>query len=333
MKTKLTILSLSLLLFTYSFLLPIQNSAKAAGADSVGTLVVPNAYSGVTGTVTFLGPLANSPRTYQLLIFESELTSLQGKMIDGFTYRLPASATSDWPVSDVTIANYDVYLSGSVDPANRSLTFVNNVTGIQKKVRSGSITFPMNSFTFGGSPNAFGMKISFDSAYLYSGGNLLIEIRHDGYTGTSRSTDAIGTAIPGYGTLFSACWGSGYAATSGSQGNFTVTNISASGLVGVNDFTEIPGSFYLGQNYPNPFNPVTNVEFGIAKSGFVSLVVYNSLGKEVATLVNNTLNAGNYKYDFNASELSSGIYYYTLKVNPNSESADFIQTKKMLLIK
>ena len=101
-------------------------------------------------------------------------------------------------------------------------------------------------------------------------------------------------------------------------------------MVNVEEINEIPGSFYLGQNYPNPFNPFTNVEFGIAKSGFISLVVYNSPGKEVATLANNILNSGTYKYNFNASNLSSGVYFYTLKVNPDNESVEFIQTKKCI---
>ncbi|MBT8378514.1 MAG: T9SS type A sorting domain-containing protein [Ignavibacteria bacterium] len=92
-----------------------------------------------------------------------------------------------------------------------------------------------------------------------------------------------------------------------------------------NDLT--PVSYELGQNYPNPFNPSTTINFSIPEASFVSLKVYNSLGQEVATLVFKELNAGNYKYDWNAKNFTSGIYFYTLK------SEGFVQTKKMILLK
>ncbi len=91
--------------------------------------------------------------------------------------------------------------------------------------------------------------------------------------------------------------------------------------------TEIPYKYSLNQNYPNPFNPVTNVEFGITKFGLVSLKIYDILGKEVATLVNENLQPGTYKYSFDASHLASGIYFYRIK------AAGFIQTKSMMLLK
>lgn len=90
---------------------------------------------------------------------------------------------------------------------------------------------------------------------------------------------------------------------------------------------QIPSHFSLSQNYPNPFNPMTNIKFDIPKSVFVKLTVFDVLGREVQTLVNEQLSPGTYNYDFNASHLPSGIYYYKL------ESNEFIQTKKMVLIK
>ena len=79
--------------------------------------------------------------------------------------------------------------------------------------------------------------------------------------------------------------------------------------------------------YPNPFNPATNIKFSIPKSSFVKLVIYDLLGSEVALLVNEGLNAGSYKTDWNASGFTSGIYFYKL------EAGDFIDTKKMILVK
>jgi len=98
--------------------------------------------------------------------------------------------------------------------------------------------------------------------------------------------------------------------------------------VGISNYsTEIPNEFILYQNYPNPFNPKTNLKFGIPKSGFVTLKVYDILGKEAKTLVYENQPAGNYIVNFDGSNLSSGVYFYRLETN------DFVQTKGMVLLK
>jgi len=81
------------------------------------------------------------------------------------------------------------------------------------------------------------------------------------------------------------------------------------------------------QNYPNPFNPSTQIKYSIPKDGQVTLKVYNMLGQEVATLVNQQQQAGNYTVNFNASRLASGIYMYRI------QSGSFSLTKKMTLLK
>ena len=88
-----------------------------------------------------------------------------------------------------------------------------------------------------------------------------------------------------------------------------------------------PIEFLLNQNYPNPFNPSTTIEYSIPESGNVKLVVYNSLGEEVATLTNGYKAAGFYKVNLDAAGLSSGIYYYELTSN------NFREVKKMILLK
>ena len=90
---------------------------------------------------------------------------------------------------------------------------------------------------------------------------------------------------------------------------------------------EIIRDFHLEQNYPNPFNPSTTISFSIPTSEFISLKIYNVLGREVATLVNEEKPTGNYEVNFNATNLSSGIYFYTLQAGKN------IQTKKLVLMK
>jgi hypothetical protein len=89
----------------------------------------------------------------------------------------------------------------------------------------------------------------------------------------------------------------------------------------------IPEQFTLSQNYPNPFNPSTTIHFSVQSPELVTLKVYNILGREVTTLVDEYRQAGNYKTEFNASYLASGVYFYQLK------SGSFIQTKKMILLK
>jgi hypothetical protein len=89
----------------------------------------------------------------------------------------------------------------------------------------------------------------------------------------------------------------------------------------------IPAVYALGQNYPNPFNPATSIQFSIPQDGLVTMKVYNTLGQEVTTLVNEYINAGNHVVNFNAAGLTSGIYFYTITSN------NFISTKKMLLLK
>jgi hypothetical protein len=91
--------------------------------------------------------------------------------------------------------------------------------------------------------------------------------------------------------------------------------------------TQVANEFSLIQNYPNPFNPTTTISFSIPSSAFTSLKIYDVLGNEVATLVNEEKPAGNYKVSFNASSLSSGTYFYRIR------AGSFIETRKMILMK
>jgi hypothetical protein len=104
-------------------------------------------------------------------------------------------------------------------------------------------------------------------------------------------------------------------------------------LVSVKDENTLPASFMLYQNYPNPFNPSTNIGFQISDGGFVSLKVYDVLGNEVVTLVDEYKPAGEYEIEFNAVgtsrdlSLTSGIYFYQLR------AGSFVQSKKMILLR
>jgi hypothetical protein len=100
----------------------------------------------------------------------------------------------------------------------------------------------------------------------------------------------------------------------------------------ISDVSEEPGnatpiSFSLMQNYPNPFNPTTQIKFVIPKSSFVNLKVFDVLGNEVASLVNEEKPAGSYEVEFNATALPSAIYFYRI------QAGEFVETKKMVLMK
>jgi len=406
MKTSFSIL----FIFFFSFVIVAQ--------EDIIYDVIPGDYTSTPGNSAFTSQLASTPRTYQLLMHESLLTNLLNQQILAVSWRLPTSATSNWPTTDVTITDYDFYLGQSVDPANMSLTdFSTNFAGPKKQVRAGSMTILANSYTFGNTPNDWGPEMTFflDSVYVYTGGHLIIELRQTG-AGSSRSVDALGTTTPGYGTLFRSCWGSGYTANSGSQGNFSIVRITADtpvpveltsfladvsgssvmlqwttatelnnlgfevqrktdqsefeavGFVsGSGTTTELrnyfftdsklanaqyiyrlkqmdfdgafsyseeiivevnaPAEYSLEQNYPNPFNPSTNISFSLAEAGVVKMAVYDMLGQKVSVILDEFREAGYYSMTFNASDLPSGTYFYTL------ETSKFRQTKKMILTK
>jgi flagellar hook assembly protein FlgD len=94
----------------------------------------------------------------------------------------------------------------------------------------------------------------------------------------------------------------------------------------------IPGSFTLGQNYPNPFNPTTTISFSLPQRSNVRLDIYDILGKQVATLINETRAAGNWNIEWNGLDrygrhIASGVYFYRL------EAGSFMSVKKMVMLK
>ena len=106
-----------------------------------------------------------------------------------------------------------------------------------------------------------------------------------------------------------------------------------SSIMAVADKIKSPNQFFLSQNYPNPFNPSTVISYQLPVNGYVSLKIYNIVGKEISTLVNEEKQPGNYEITFDASKLSSGIYFYTLSVGSFGQVGSFVETKKMILIK
>jgi hypothetical protein len=116
---------------------------------------------------------------------------------------------------------------------------------------------------------------------------------------------------------------------------FLLDDITLSGTApttAVGDEVGLPSSFALEQNYPNPFNPSTNIRFSVAQTGHVSLKVYNVLGVEVASLVNEKKDAGTFSVNWNASGLPSGMYLYRLSMTSDKGQV-FDQSKKLVVLK
>ena len=123
----------------------------------------------------------------------------------------------------------------------------------------------------------------------------------------------------------------GFITEIGSYINFVTIKYSLT--TGINFISnQISEKFALQQNYPNPFNPVTKIKFEIPQdikrvTQYVKLIIYDALGKELQVLVNEILNAGLYETEFNGNNFASGVYFYKL------ESGDFVETKRMILLK
>ncbi|MBE0571077.1 MAG: T9SS type A sorting domain-containing protein [Ignavibacteriaceae bacterium] len=107
----------------------------------------------------------------------------------------------------------------------------------------------------------------------------------------------------------------------------TVTNESINKLLILSDKSETPITYSLEQNFPNPFNPTTTIKFAVTKESNVNLSIYNILGELVSTLVNEQLKSGYHQYEFDASNLASGVYLYRII------AGDFVETRKMVLLR
>jgi len=120
-------------------------------------------------------------------------------------------------------------------------------------------------------------------------------------------------------------------------GGFTIPGLKTEllpGVTGIKYHDPVPTGFTLSDNYPNPFNPTTKIKYSIPHLSQVQIKVYDVLGNEIKTLVNAEKPAGTYELNWNAENFPSGVYFYQLRATPNSgQAGDFIQTRKMILLK
>jgi hypothetical protein len=114
-----------------------------------------------------------------------------------------------------------------------------------------------------------------------------------------------------------------------SSGNFTIIYVP----VGVQEIEEIATDFRLEQNYPNPFNPSTTIKYAVPVQSQVKILIFNSIGESIVELVNRSQSAGTYTVTWDAENVSSGIYFYSIEAIPSDGSEFFSSVKKMILLK
>jgi len=201
-----------------------------------------------------------------------------------------------------------------------------SMTSLSGWVTSGWTTCFSGTYTV---PGTGLQTIDMQTPIQYTGtGNLLVEICYDNSSYTSYSpvyASSVSGMTYGYYTDNSTgCTMTGGAVQS-LRPNISLYLTSALGVQ--NHQAGIPTRFDMKQNYPNPFNPVTKINYEIPKASFVTIKVFDILGREVASLVNGNLEAGYYTYDFDASALSSGVYIYKIT------AGSFEKTMRMMVVK
>jgi len=169
-----------------------------------------------------------------------------------------------------------------------------------------------------------------NNVYLYGfktdNGNKLFDMKYNFGVSSDFSIDIKNGAVTKDNRIALVAWVSNNETGTEYKAYNYLTVFDLSSVTSINDETK-NYEFKLSQNYPNPFNPTTTINFSIPKQTDVSLKVYDVLGKEVAELVNKEMSTGSYKVDFDASNISSGIYFYKIT------AGSFVQSRKMILIK
>jgi hypothetical protein len=229
---------------------------------------------------------------------------------------------------------YGPFTSTSYSGSNAycfGVAFNNANTGVAAVVTTGSVPGPIQITTNGGvswsagsftpAQTPFGLKCVHGTGYMWmSCGTTTTGLIYRSTNNGASWTQQLSMSYAGYALTFPNI-NVGWCGTAGGHIYKYTDN------VGVVNQNNTPAQYSLKQNYPNPFNPITTIDYSLAKSGYVSLKVYNVLGENVATLVDGVENAGEHNVNLNAANLPSGTYFYTLR------SGDFTATKRLVLVK
>jgi len=279
--------------------------------DASGTLIDSVDLVAITDTATSYGRMPDGSANWQILNPRTRGTlnsPVTATVMMNELFSRGTAAELDWieiynPTgSSVDITGYKIYDSGG-----------NAGTKPKKEFPAGS-TIPVNGFlviiTDDTDPSGFGLSSSGEKVWFENASGTVID---------SVDLIAVTDTAASYGRLpdGSANWQLLVPRTRG------FSNV----IVNVEDDFNTIWEYRLNQNYPNPFNPSTTISFTIPTASIVSLKVFNVLGKEVATIINENKSAGNYSFNFNATGLSSGVYFYQLTTD------NFTSTKKFTLMK
>jgi len=201
-----------------------------------------------------------------------------------------------------------------------------------------NMTDPLNSATIGleNSTGTVALQVAFNAAYMHN--NLAIKLEKG--LAWVDETPSFGTIAPSGTQNVSVNFNTTGLSIGSYQGFLNigsndpltpVRNVRIKlnvGEVGIqNNLIGVPSDFMLDQNYPNPFNPSTKISYGIPKESFVSIKIYDILGKQIMSLVNENKRPGYYDVNFNGSNFASGMYFYKI------EAGSFVQTRRMILVK
>jgi photosystem II stability/assembly factor-like uncharacterized protein len=301
-------------------------------------------------------PAATTMRTFASLgssVFVGSSAGVHRSTNNGANWTLMNSGLGSGAAQILAVSGSNLYAAGnglylstnagaswSSIGAGITSTSINAITFIGTDIVVGTGTAGVfRSTNNGASWTAVNTGLTSSSVYSLTsfGTNLIAGVGFGVYVSTNRGSNwtAINTGLPSNLNLFfpviytlsAVPSGANFMIYAGTAGlglwrrpSTEITSVKLTSPV-------IPATFSLEQNYPNPFNPTTNIEFRIADFARVTLIVFDGLGREVATLVNESLQAGTYTVQFDGSHLASGVYYYRLS------AGEFSRTRKLVLQK
>jgi uncharacterized delta-60 repeat protein len=252
-------------------------------------------------------------------------------------YNGPGNST-DKATSIAIVESGDFYVTGESfgnGTSNDYATIKYNTNGVQQWVTRyngpGNNWDEATSIAIDGLENIYVTGSSFQDYATIKYNSSGVEKWVARYNGTGNGLDyAFFVAVDGVGNVCVT------GQSLGDNTGYDFTTIKYSSITKIQNISnEIPHEFYLSQNYPNPFNPNTVINYELRIMSYVEFKVFNTLGNEVVTLINQKQNAGSYSVEFNGENYSSGVYYYKLEAgNPASSSGQvFSKVKKMILLK
>lgn len=273
---------------------------------STGTFLFPanGVKCSLADTSIHLNPIADiNPVTNEIFVFWIESNSLQS-LYGIYGQRFSSSGARLWVSSGKIFKPLDQNSTSYIDVYSKDTNVIVHYDADQY----GSTSCHIKAFLTGPS-GAFG----------WSGGPIEVSSKNSAKYFLSSGITNTGMSI--------LVWGDNRK----DIGGIYAQNINYNGTIGPisirNISTGIVTKYELFQNYPNPFNPTTNIRYELPKNGFIKLVVFDALGREVETLVNEKQTAGTYEANWNASQFPSGVYFYRL------QAGDFTDTKKLILLK